>query len=720
MSRDVGIPDYHTVLLIGCTSSGIRSFSLNDLKSVSLLVHRLTLRSLPVDRWLWETLSLEAKAILTSFQEQKTPEKEVARVLVQGLNNVLEADLIDKDGRFDGFPLRDETQILRSSTDRRIHPRRLNRLLIEDAYPVELARSVGYSCDFLLHDPGGMPYLEASVQQMLNASTYTDESADIRDSNAKLTSLNFQPVTPGAVLMPLHVGAVSSGETFAKRPGIYDISVAFHFEESTGKRRFAHCKPSPKEFLSGEFRLAQADGLQDTLCSGTWTTQGLEPLRAGDPLFDSVRKLRDGLGRLCPDRWFWVQRFADSCWVWDAKHSPPEHHDFTPRQCYKYLLAVADRDSQYFLSPGTEIADQVASQPHFTLASKQPNRKRLDISLISSFCADSVAAAAASWPVDVPLVELYAFMQKDVTNLLKPTNLNWNAVQAMHSLAGNTAETRRIAAEVSANFETTNAKVCALATFMPELLFEDDDGSPSQSRKEAVGALQFLCELAFELRSLGKGHAVDVIELVAGSRIDGVMPIRHEGKPCILANLKPKVPNLQPLLDNIQQVYNLLHDRYKPMKFAIEIEPGPLFAFSTSAGLDNLVSQIEIMEGYGFPLDVVGLNVDIGHYMLSQIPPEKLREDSIARRVFNAHISDHPKAHTADCVLGTINDSDVFQRWINELCCLPNTFPGRVSIEMECIKDAAMLGLATKATARVASYRPIVFTRPSKQPTTTK
>src|SRR4029453_19087372 len=69
-----------------------------------------------------------------------TPKKQKL-ALVQALDNILKGVLIYETVRFAGVALSPETLALRSQNPKGTDLIRLNRLLLEDAYPLEIAKS---------------------------------------------------------------------------------------------------------------------------------------------------------------------------------------------------------------------------------------------------------------------------------------------------------------------------------------------------------------------------------------------------------------------------------------------------------------------------------------------------------------------------------------------------------------------------------------------------
>src|SRR5262249_14400286 len=80
-----------------------------------------------------------ADSTIASFAPGSQVSRAVIRALLQGLNRALDVDLYDPQ-RFDNVTLRDTTRALLAGANVSASRQRLNRLLLEDAYPQALAR----------------------------------------------------------------------------------------------------------------------------------------------------------------------------------------------------------------------------------------------------------------------------------------------------------------------------------------------------------------------------------------------------------------------------------------------------------------------------------------------------------------------------------------------------------------------------------------------------
>lgn len=128
------------------TLIGAQPFRPANVADISLFAQRLWDQDRPVDAWLRTHGLSEATLVsLTNLTtlvgtDSKTKRDVLRTNLVMDLNKLLEGPSIYELERFAGVVLRQETEMLSSRTLNGESLRRFNRLLLEDAYPVELQR----------------------------------------------------------------------------------------------------------------------------------------------------------------------------------------------------------------------------------------------------------------------------------------------------------------------------------------------------------------------------------------------------------------------------------------------------------------------------------------------------------------------------------------------------------------------------------------------------
>ena len=123
------------------------TFALVDIAGPSSLAEKLAKKSDSLSVWLSERLDEGTTTSLAALQASK-PNYPLERVfltnLVDCLNAVIAGPSLFEEKRFQGVRLRPETEGLRQADPQGREVVRLNRLLLADAYPKELAYQDGY------------------------------------------------------------------------------------------------------------------------------------------------------------------------------------------------------------------------------------------------------------------------------------------------------------------------------------------------------------------------------------------------------------------------------------------------------------------------------------------------------------------------------------------------------------------------------------------------
>lgn len=104
------------------------------------LANKLKQRNRKFDEWLAAKLSLDTQAALSNYQGQGSDPAPLQKALLPDIKNILSGASIHEPQRFGNITLRSETVQLMSQNPQGSDLQRLNRLLIEDAYPVEVSR----------------------------------------------------------------------------------------------------------------------------------------------------------------------------------------------------------------------------------------------------------------------------------------------------------------------------------------------------------------------------------------------------------------------------------------------------------------------------------------------------------------------------------------------------------------------------------------------------
>jgi len=116
------------------------TFSAGEVKNWPSFVKRLNEHSDAVSALLWQRLSSPDQNALKNFQPSGPGVKPAQDAVIKVLNKVIAEPSIYEETRFQGISLRPETSALMKQSPTGPSLARLNRLLLEDAYPMDLAR----------------------------------------------------------------------------------------------------------------------------------------------------------------------------------------------------------------------------------------------------------------------------------------------------------------------------------------------------------------------------------------------------------------------------------------------------------------------------------------------------------------------------------------------------------------------------------------------------
>jgi uncharacterized protein YdhG (YjbR/CyaY superfamily) len=114
-----------------------------DIADPAALAARLAAGKDPVSTFLRDHLQDSVKADLAAFAPANDNAKAVVSAMAKDLNHVIAGPSIYDAARFRGIVLRPETRRLLDQNPRGVELARLNRLLLEDAYPAEVAKGRG-------------------------------------------------------------------------------------------------------------------------------------------------------------------------------------------------------------------------------------------------------------------------------------------------------------------------------------------------------------------------------------------------------------------------------------------------------------------------------------------------------------------------------------------------------------------------------------------------
>ena len=145
--------------------------SRKSFRDVPVLVATLSAQAEPVSQFVWSHFSTEDRQIVTSAAAASN---QPPAVLVERLNHLLQCDVLYDPQRFFAVKLSDETRFLAAENPQGEKLIRLNRLLLEDAYPREissnLASPLGARSNWLPEFVGDWA---SAAQQALNSGVKT-------------------------------------------------------------------------------------------------------------------------------------------------------------------------------------------------------------------------------------------------------------------------------------------------------------------------------------------------------------------------------------------------------------------------------------------------------------------------------------------------------------------------------------------------------------------
>ncbi len=134
-------PGGHFAIWSQWSKNDFSPFSVDDIINLPSLARKLKQPADAVSQYLKSQLSAATLEILTSYQGTNSGSIPLQAALVEELNRIIRGHLIYDNQRFAGVVLHRKTRQLLAQNSERNSPLRLNRLLLEDAYPLELSRN---------------------------------------------------------------------------------------------------------------------------------------------------------------------------------------------------------------------------------------------------------------------------------------------------------------------------------------------------------------------------------------------------------------------------------------------------------------------------------------------------------------------------------------------------------------------------------------------------
>jgi len=161
---------------------GAETVTVAAIKNLSTLRAKLVGHETPISEWVWRQFSDEIRQALTKAPQDEDEIKMVETALLKGLNKIISGDSIYEAHRFDGIVLTDRTRELIEQGASKDLQKRLNRLLLSDAFPSEI--STGHEIgkvefEFWLFDRDTM-VLKAVTADVKGLKDYLDENGGVR------------------------------------------------------------------------------------------------------------------------------------------------------------------------------------------------------------------------------------------------------------------------------------------------------------------------------------------------------------------------------------------------------------------------------------------------------------------------------------------------------------------------------------------------------------
>jgi len=117
------------------------TISLDEIKDFSGMEDRWARQADSISAFLWHRLSKQEQEVLTNYPSSASNLKKAQEVVVHALNRAILGPSIYEHDLFKGISLRPATTNLMRQNPTGLRVADLNRLLLEDAYPLELSRS---------------------------------------------------------------------------------------------------------------------------------------------------------------------------------------------------------------------------------------------------------------------------------------------------------------------------------------------------------------------------------------------------------------------------------------------------------------------------------------------------------------------------------------------------------------------------------------------------
>jgi hypothetical protein len=134
--------DTNQAIIVAPEHVGPSTFSADDISTNDLarIVERFRGHTDPVSSFLWQSLSSPEQALLLNFKPSESTLKPAQDIVIPALNKIIGEACIYEPVRFKGILLGAETVVYLQQSRTGANLAHLNRLLLEDAFPIELSR----------------------------------------------------------------------------------------------------------------------------------------------------------------------------------------------------------------------------------------------------------------------------------------------------------------------------------------------------------------------------------------------------------------------------------------------------------------------------------------------------------------------------------------------------------------------------------------------------
>lgn len=620
---------------------------------------------------------------ISQVEQEEMFAKGMQAYVASGMPVILPVDLreMERINLFDSIPVSLRPKCKRSSSSTESKPDETDKPLEHAVVLVgvqkkdNLGQFNAGNLKFLLNDPATFPFIEATGRDLSNCRGWR------RKSSESSGNLGFIPVTPSNVRLPL-----------LTQPSLefYEFGLA---NLARFLRRFdMNSRPILNDY-PGELTQSEQFGEFRLVNLATWPFVAEKSVECHTPpddclgfaessgvpeLIDMIREQIQN--KRLTKRWAWLQVLRETtahgssapetvAWIWNAEN-PPLQVPNDPRELKATEFGPESLRNRYLLAGYSRIDGQwkCTENREFPFSVEPSPPAQLRGSLVTSFDPKTGALPFllnGDWPTTrVPRCDLYVWMKPDLNTLAQEArssgitfnySADWTAAEAMSEWSNNDDFIDWTAGLlVRQERATARCHLAAIASFVPEISARFG----SEHAKAAARSLQYLARLGIAIRKhqestdVPKHEQLSAIEIVCGSRVEAVLEAssKNRGVSAYLAANRAGFDSIQSIVSNMRAALNprLCSDlRELDLFFAMELEPGPLFAASTLPHLVALANALRLSPDLG---SVVGFNADFAHYRLAGITPQLLfRHKQVMQKVVHAHISgEHRHAHICD------------------------------------------------------------------------